>query len=440
MPFQDEHLAESATELAGLAAKLADGPTPGSSAPIGLGPLTAYREGLEEGLLRRDSRQESTILELQRLYEDLLAVYPSRSSRGKSGLTLLDAAHSAAVAESDSGKRPWWRTLFGSNKDDYSYFNDENNETVDPIVRGLYMYGGVGCGKTMLMDLFVASAPKQFQLERTHFHDFMLDVHSRLRMHQSTQDPLALVADQLVAKTRVLCLDELFVTDIADAMILHRLFDRLWDKGLVLVATSNRAPDALYEGGLQRALFMPFIARLKRACRIHDMASPTDYRRLAQHRSGLYFTSSHREHELWDRFIELTNNREVGPEWVEVAMGRQLELPRVGGCIAFFTFDELCNKPLGAADYIALANAKHTVAIGGIPVFTGGNRSAAYRFVTLIDVLYEHRVRVLCSAEAAPAALFANIKPHAEANAELDSGDVVSVRFASPRLIGYMPG
>lgn len=243
----------------------------------------------------------------------------------------------------------------------------------------------------------------------------MLDIHAALRHHQATADPLALVADDVASHTRVLCLDEFFVNDVADAMILHRLFARLWDRRLVLVATSNRHPDALYEGGLQRDLFLPFIRRLKEECVIHDMESPVDYRQLAQHRSGLYFVGADAGEDLYERFVELTNGQPIAPVSIEVAMGRHLLLPRVGGCVAFFNFEDLCDRPLGAADFIALANAKHTLALSGIPIFTGTTRAAAYRFVTLIDVLYEHRVRLVCSAEGFPSELFSNVLTNLEA-------------------------
>eukprot|EP00878_Enallax_costatus_P014061 GHUV01014705.1.p1 GENE.GHUV01014705.1~~GHUV01014705.1.p1 ORF type:complete len:299 (+),score=52.41 GHUV01014705.1:2088-2984(+) len=275
-----------------------------------------------------------------------------------------------------------------------------------PAVKGLYMFGGVGCGKTMLMDLLVASAPKEFQVERTHFHDFMLDIHGRLRHTKGESDPLKHVADDVAQGVKVLALDELFVTDVADAMILHRLFGRLWDNGLVLVATSNRAPDALYEGGLQRQLFLPFIARLKEACVIHNMNSPVDYRRLAQHTRGLYFLTPDRTSLLYNAFLECGEDSlaaagaaaagsgsvgNPGPVNVAVAMGRSLKVPQALGSAAMFDFDELCNRPLAAADYIALAQKFHTLAVADVPRFNAANRSAGYRFVTLIDVMYEHR-------------------------------------------------
>jgi peroxisome-assembly ATPase len=431
-PEDDSEPSFSATELAGLAAKLAETAysTTGGQPICGRGPLLAYNEGKEEGLLRSDPKQEATVLALQRLYDDLVQAIPAPSSRGGSGLTLIDAAENRGDSDVNSSK-PWWKSLFGTKKTDIECAADE----YEPEVQGLYMYGGVGCGKTMLMDLFAACAPLHFKLERTHFHDFMIEVHSKLRMHQSTPDPLSLVATEIATECRVLCLDEFFVTDVADAMILHRLFAKLWEHDLVLVATSNRHPDALYEGGLQRALFLPFISKLKQACVVHNMASPTDYRKLAQHRGGLYFIDENREHELNERFLELANNNPVVSQSIEVAMGRILKLPRVGGCIAQFTFNELCNKPLGAADYIALANAKHTVALSGVPKFSGSNRTAAYRFVTLIDVLYEHRVRLLCSAEAMPLQLFENIKTNQDFKADVATGGGAENKISAEEVV-----
>ncbi|KAF8055927.1 Afg1l [Scenedesmus sp. PABB004] len=306
--------------------------------------------------------------------------------------------------------------------------------------RGLYMYGGVGCGKTMLMDLLVAAAPKEFQVTRTHFHDFMLDIHARLARTRGEADPLRRVADDVAAGVKVLALDELFVTDVADAAILHRLFGRLWDDGLVLVATSNRAPDSLYEGGLQRPLFLPFIARLKEACVVHDMASPVDYRRLAHHAAGMYFLTPDRTARLHAAFLACGEQGGAGagrggaaagappalgnpgPVDLDVAMGRTLHVPQALGPAAMFDFAELCDRPLAAADYIALAGAFSTLALSDVPRFVGANRAAAYRFVTLIDVLYEHRVRLLLSAEGTPFELFERIETQAGAAAARRAG------------------
>eukprot|EP00887_Chlorella_sp_A99_P004178 scaffold23.g4178.t1 len=402
---QAEAAADSAASLSGLAVKLADG----------------------DPFLNSDPRQEATITELQRVYEDLQERQEATSPRAASGLTLLDAAPKAA----GSG-RSWFSGLFGGGGGAAA----ESTAAAGAAnsVRGLYMYGGVGVGKTFLMDL-LANNPPDVELQRTHFHDFMIDVHTKLRHYQKLPDPLQYVADEIAERALLLCLDELFVTDVADAMILHRLFARLWARGLVLVATSNRHPDALYENGLQasapslhaatdlclrrpwrgRNLFMPFIHRLKEACVVHDMESQTDYRRLARHHKGLYFVTLDRDQLLWERFVELANNQPIKKAYAAVAMGRQLEMPRTGGCIAYFKFGELCDRPLAAADYIALANDRHSVALEGVPVFTGASRAAAYRFVTLVDVLYEHRIRFLCSAQAMPFELFENIKTQQQA-------------------------
>ncbi|KAL4424629.1 hypothetical protein ABPG77_002247 [Micractinium sp. CCAP 211/92] len=410
--------AAAAATLSGTAVQLSAGDPFLLAVEAEGGPIAAYKEGRLRGLFRKDERQELTISKLQQLYEELKErMGGERSLRKGRGLTLLDAA---PAAKPSSGG--WFSGLFGGREESTAA------AAAAPAARGLYMYGGVGVGKTMLMDLLAKNAPTYFQLERTHFHDFMIEVHQRLRHFASKPDPLTHVADEIADETKVLCLDEFFVTDVADAMILHRLFGRLWDRGLTLVATSNRHPDALYEGGLQRNLFLPFIHRLKEQCLVHDMESQTDYRKLAQHHRGLYFVTPSREEDLYERFMELANGQPVRREWVDVAMGRQLELPRAGGCVALFTFDELCNRPLGAADYIALANAKHTLALSGVPIFTAANRQAAYRFVTLVDVLYEHRVRFLCSAEALPFELFENMQTNAEARQAAAGGSSTSGR------------
>ena len=272
-------------------------------------------------------------------------------------------------------------------------------------------------------------------MERIHFHDFMLEVHELLQEHREMRDPLAAVAKDFVSKSKLLCLDELFVNDIADATILHRLFDQLWANGITLVATSNRHPDNLYEGGLQRQLFLPFIESLKDKCVIHNMESAIDYRKLAHHAAGLYFTSENREQELHDRFIELTNNNPIHSETVQVEMGRQLTLSKVGGCIAFSSFSELCDMPLGAADYMAIAKSKHSLALSGVPKFDSASKTAAYRFVTLIDILYENKIRLLCSAEGSPADLFSNVETYVGSKAkddEQENRDMVSgIHFCS---------
>ena len=321
-----------------------------------------------------------------------------------------------------------------------------------PAITGLYMYGGVGCGKTMLMDVFVHSCAAEFKVTRTHFHNFMLGVHSKLRQYQGSEDPLRKVADNLVKNTRVLALDEFFVTDVADAAILNRLFSRLWDRGLILVATSNRAPDKLYEGGLQRNLFLPFIAKLKVECDSHDMQSPVDYRKLAQHQRGAYFVAkpsdadavAKRDEELKEEFTDLSEGATVTKTRVEVMMGRSIDVPVAAGKSCMFTFEELCGKPVAAADYLAIAANFHTVAISGVPAFVAANRSTGYRFVQLIDVFYEHKIRLLVSAEALPLDLFTEILTQQEAREKpqkLESQDVIvddNLGFSKDRTISRL--
>ncbi|KAK9829131.1 hypothetical protein WJX72_004055 [[Myrmecia] bisecta] len=399
------------------------------------GPLATYAKGRLDGLYRKDERQEAAMMALQRLYDELQAVTP-KERRRPSGLTMVDNIDNAS-----KGRTAWWQGL--------SKFIGGSPEAAPqaPRLRGLYMYGGVGVGKTMLMDVFAHASPPEFKVLRSHFHDFMLEVHAQLRVYSSHQDPLAQVACNIVRSTKVLCLDEFFVTDVADAAMLNRLFGHMWDRGLVLVATSNRSPDALYEGGLQRNLFLPFIARLKKETVVHDMASPTDYRKLAHHRRGLYFTPvdfPDPSEELERRFSEMTASHTVAPARIQVMMGRYLDIPQAGGPVARFDFDTLCGRPVAAADYIALVGSYHTLMLSGVPIFNAANRSPAYRFQTLIDVLYEHRVRLFCSAEGQPWELFDNvvtqtegrIRRHTEGDEDLVIDD--NLGFAKERSISRL--
>jgi len=390
---------------------------------------------------------------LQTLYEELRAAGPriGRSrprNRPASGLTMLDTLDDHSSSSSKGGG--FWSGLTslvsggGSSSSESS--SSSHSSPGSGHTRGLYMYGGVGCGKTMLMDLFVATAPPEFEVTRTHFHDFMLDVHAKLRTFKGDADPLLRVADATAKHTRVLALDEFFVTDVADAMILARLFARLWDRGVVLVATSNRHPDKLYENGLQRALFMPFIHRLKAECATHDMASTTDYRRLAQHTRGLYFTSPSRDADLSDEFSE-SGGEGAGapaPAVIDVRMGRHMDVPLATGKAALFGFADLCGRPVAAADYIAITERFHTLAVSGVPVFGPANKTEAYRFVTLIDVMYEHRVRMLIAADAPPFDLFEKVVTQADVAAKpalRDVPDIVvddNLGFAKDRTISRL--
>ncbi|KAF7806581.1 AFG1-like ATPase isoform X1 [Senna tora] len=233
--------------------------------------------------------------------------------------------------------------------------------------------------------------------------------------HKGVSDPLEVVAGEISEEAILLCLDEFMVTDVADALILNRLFRHLFSEGIILVATSNRAPDNLYEGGLQRDLFLPFIATLKERCVAHEIGSSTDYRKLTSGQQGFYLVGRELSGFLRQKFQQLVGERTPTPQEVEVVMGRKLQVPLGANGCAYFTFEELCDRPLGAADYFGLFKKFHTLALEGIPIFGLHNKTTAYRFVTLIDVIYENRARLLCTADGSPIELFERIVTISEA-------------------------
>lgn len=290
-------------------------------------------------------------------------------------------------------------------------------ETTAP--RGLYLHGGVGRGKSMLMDMFFSAAPVRGRHKRrVHFHEFMIEVHERLHVWRrrtrdnKEQDPLPKIAAEVARDTRLLCFDEFQVTNVADAMILGRLFESLFDKGVVVVATSNRAPDDLYRNGLQRQRFVPFIELLKERLDVMHLDGEIDYRLARLRDMDVYFTPLGAESEAeldraFQRLVTDADGIEVTPEPVTLtAQGRDVEVPLAARGAARFTFTELCGKPLGAADYIAIAREFHTVILSGIPEMGPANRDKAARFVTLVDALYEHRVKLICTAAADPQELY----------------------------------
>ncbi len=274
---------------------------------------------------------------------------------------------------------------------------------------GLYMFGGVGRGKSMLMDMFFAAAPVE-KKRRVHFHEFMLEVHARIHAwRQSGEakkgdgDPIPPLATVLADEAWLLCFDEFQVTNIADAMILGRLFGAMLEKGVVVVATSNIAPDDLYAGGLQRELFLPAIATLKSKLDVLELDGGQDYRRIRIRGMPVYHwpVGDRSTAQLENAFATLTEGAKVGPVTLDVS-GRDLDIPRAGGGVAFCQFDPLCTKALGAADYLVLAKNFHTLVLDGVPLLKPDNRNEARRFVTLIDALYEHRCKLVMAAEDAP--------------------------------------
>ena len=322
-------------------------------------PSTHYARGVTAGRWQDDPAQRAALVALDRIHAGLSAPSPGPLARWR-----------ARVAGHATG------------------------------VRGLYLWGAVGRGKTMLVDQFVASLPDDIAL-RVHFHRFMLDVQAALRRLGAVRDPLPRVAAGIAARTRVLCLDEFMVTDIGDAMILHGLLSALFDSGVVLVVTSNTPPDNLYKEGLQRARFLPAITLLEQRCEVLELASPHDWRLRALTRAPVYLTpdDARTEAALARLFEELVQGpvRENGKLQLN---DRAFSVRRVCAQAAWFDFAALCDGPYGSADYIELARTYPAILISGLPQFTPFNEDAAQRFVHLIDELYDRRVKLAVTAQA----------------------------------------
>jgi cell division protein ZapE len=281
-------------------------------------------------------------------------------------------------------------------------------------LKGLYIFGDVGRGKTMLMDLFFAASPV-VRKRRTHFHEFMLDVHERVHVYRQklkrgeakNGDPIAVAAAEIAEESWLLCFDEFHVTDIADAMILGRLFTRLFESGVVVVATSNVAPDELYRDGLNRDLFLPFVALIKDRMDVVRLAARTDFRLEKLTGAPVWYAPADEDAEValamaWQR---LTGAFAGEPHDLAVK-GRTVRVPQAAMGVARFTFHELCGQPFGAADYLRIAHEFHTVMVDRIPVMDYARRNEAKRLIILIDTLYDHAVKLIASAEAEPDALY----------------------------------
>jgi cell division protein ZapE len=280
--------------------------------------------------------------------------------------------------------------------------------------RGLYIHGEVGRGKTMLMDLFFQQSPVEHK-RRAHFHEFMADVHERIygfrqniaRGEIADGDVIALTAASIFDEAWLLCFDEFHVTDIADAMILGRLFSKLFELGTVVVATSNVAPDDLYKGGLNRALFLPFIAQIFDHMDVLRLDARTDFRleKLTGVKMWLVPADRVADAALDKAWVKMTGNAKCKPRDISLK-GRVLHVPCSADGVARFSFAEICEKPLAASDYLRLARDYHTIMIDRIPVMDYADRNAAKRFIALIDTLYDNAVKLMASAESDPLSLY----------------------------------
>ena len=339
-----------------------------------LTPLDRYRNMREANELMRDPTQKLAVEKLQSLHHALKGYQPA----GESFL---------------SG----WKDRFGLGR------------RSDEPPMGLYLYGPVGRGKSMLMDLFFDTAPVE-RKRRVHFHAFMLEVQQRLnelRKHDKRADPLMQVAADIADESWLLCFDEFHVVNIADAMILGRLFQAFFDHGVVVVATSNVAPRDLYKDGLQRDRFLPFIDLIVEKLDVLDIGAGTDFRLDRLKGEPVWHTPIGRAAtaQLDAAFATLTDNADPAPFEVEV-QGRSIQARQAARGIARFDFDELCNKPRGASDFLTIATQFHTVMVDNIPILDERERDAAKRFVVLIDSLYEHHVNLFASADGEPGELY----------------------------------
>ncbi|MBK7206044.1 MAG: AFG1 family ATPase [Thermomonas sp.] len=334
-----------------------------TAAPL---PSRRYADGVARGDWLHDPAQQQALRELDRIH--------------------------AALLEPVAGPG-WLDRLFGAQ--------------APPAPAGLYLWGGVGRGKTFLIDLFFDGLPLR-EKRRTHFHRFMREVHERLREHAGERDPLAAIARQWRASLRVLVLDEFFVSDIGDAMLLGRLLERLFAEGVVLVTSSNAAPPELYKDGLQRARFLPAIALLERQCAVVHLDGAHDYRLRALTCSPVYRAPLDAQSDRWlsERWHALGGGDAHVDAGIDID-GRRIAVRARCKGMCWFDFAALCEGPRGTADYIEVAREFHTVLLGGIPRLDAGNDDAARRFVHLVDELYDRHVNLVCSADAAPAALYA---------------------------------
>ncbi|PHM46996.1 cell division protein ZapE [Xenorhabdus miraniensis] len=332
-------------------------------------PSSLYQSALSDGQYQPDDVQRNTVARLDTLHHDLINASPCHSSQSNK-----------------------LKGIFGR------LFGRQIPEPCRPV-QGLYMWGGVGRGKTWLMDMFFQSLPTERKL-RLHFHRFMLRVHEELMALQGYEDPLEIVADGFKAETDILCFDEFFVSDITDAMILGTLLEALFVRGIALVATSNIPPDDLYRNGLQRARFLPAIEQIKKYCDVMNVDAGIDYRLRTLTQAHLYLAplSEENRQEMQHMFQRLSG-REGEPNPVLQINHRSMPaISSVDGILAI-SFKTLCEDPRSQLDYIALSKLYHSVLLHDMPIMTTLYESAARRFIALVDEFYERHVKLIINAE-----------------------------------------
>ena len=338
-------------------------------------PIERYKEKVSAGLLDNDPLQERAALALDRLYKDI-------------------------VAQHDE-KKGWMKRM--------SIFGGK-----DPVPHGVYMHGPVGRGKSMLMDLFYDSVPFGIKKRRVHFHQFMIEVHDYIHsrrtdegIREDMEAALPTLASVISNRSKVLCFDEFHVTDVADAMLLGRLFTAIFDQGVFVVITSNWEPDRLYEGGLQRDRFLPFIDLIKTRMDVIFLDGPVDYRARKLREMSVYFSplgaiSTARADNL---FSSLTEEEEPYADLISIK-GRTIEVPVAAKGVARFGFSQLCERPLGAEDYIAIAKRYHTIFLENVPRLGYDRRNEAKRLMTLVDILYDNHRNLVITADEEPDRLY----------------------------------
>jgi len=335
-------------------------------------PKRRYQRDLDQGLIVADAAQQKAVELLDRLYQELI---PLQEFRGKGFLGRLGLQFPGSRAT---------------------------------VPQGVYLWGGVGRGKTYLMDVFHDSLPFSEKL-RTHFHRFMQDIHRELRGQRGQKDPLARVAADIADQVKVICFDEFFVADIGDAMILSALLETLLDRGVVLVATSNIEPAKLYENGLQRARFLPAIKMLQNSLRVHCLEGVTDYRLRNLNRTRLFHAplDSDSDARLRESFASLSPDFEEAEQDTDIEiLGRRIRSRYVSDDVVWFDFDQLCEGPRSVYDYIEIARLYHAVLLGNIPRMGADRDDQVRRFINLVDELYDRGVKLVMTAAVPMAELY----------------------------------